>query len=182
MWDRAKKRRQFGTLTRRQLWQSECACYVRRVQQRLSARFKKRGVRSSQEYGVAELGADVPARRSSSLSPAWWIGPPPIPRRGPPRATNRMTRPLRRSPPQEAARGFWIRAWGQREPANRRTGRSSDPARRPDPLEGGLDVPCHSRQMQLTSHRTPDPDVDVLRFGHTSIESGPLSFMRKLSP
>ena len=27
-----------------------------------------------------------------------------------PRATNRMTRPPKRSPPQEAARGFWIRA------------------------------------------------------------------------
>ena len=35
-----------------------------------SARCKKRGVRSSQEYGVAELDTDVPARRSSLLSPA----------------------------------------------------------------------------------------------------------------
>ena len=33
-------------------------------------------------------------------------------RRGPPR----MTRPPRRSSSQEAACGFWIRAWGQREP------------------------------------------------------------------
>ncbi len=53
-------------------------------------------------------------------------GPPPIPRRGPPRATNRMTRPPRRSPPQEAARGFWIRAWSHasllfKEPAARMT-------------------------------------------------------------
>src|SRR5271166_2424230 len=95
---------------------------------------------------------------------------------------NRMTRPPRRSPPQEAARGFWIRAWGQREPALQGTGRSSDAARRPGPLEGGLDVPCHSRQMRLTSHRTPNPKVDVPRFGHSSVESGFLSFMRKLSP
>ena len=47
---------------------------------------------------MAKLGTDVPARRSSLLSPAWLTGPPPIPRYGPPRATNRMTRPPRRSP------------------------------------------------------------------------------------
>ena len=85
-------------------------------------------------------------------------------------------------PPQEAARGFWIRAWGQREPALQGTGRSKDPARLPGLLEGGLDDPRHSRQNQLTSHRTPNPDVDVLRSGHSSVESGSLSFMRKLSP
>src|SRR5271157_3482326 len=85
-------------------------------------------------------------------------------------------------PPQEAARGFWIRAWGQREPALQGTGRSNEPAQSPGLLEGGLDDPRHSRQNQLTSHRTPDPDVDVLRFSHSSVESGSLSFMRKLSP
>ncbi len=63
-------------------------------------------------------------------------------------------------PPQEAARGFWIRAWGQREPALQGTGRSNDPARLLGSLEGGLDDPRHSRQNQLTSHRTPDPDVE----------------------
>jgi hypothetical protein len=31
---------------------------------------QKRGVRSSQKYGVAELDTDVPSRRSSLLSPA----------------------------------------------------------------------------------------------------------------
>jgi hypothetical protein len=80
---------------------------------------------------VAELGTDGPARRSRFLRLAWWTGPPPIPRFGPPRATNRMTRPPRRSPPQEAARRFWIRAWGQREPAFRGTGRLNGPARSP---------------------------------------------------
>ena len=35
-------------------------------------------------------------------------------------------------PPAGAARGFWIRAWGQREPAHQGTGRSNDPARWPD--------------------------------------------------
>ena len=163
---------------KRGLWLLRC----RRILQRRSARCEERGVRSRQEYGVANLGTDGPARRSSLLSPAWWTGPPPIPRRGRPRATNRMTRPPRRSPPQEAARGFWIRAWGQREPTLQGTGRSNDPARSPGSLEGGLDVPCPSRQMQLTSHRTPDPDVGVLCFGHSSVESGPLSFMRQLSP
>ena len=85
-------------------------------------------------------------------------------------------------PPQGTARGFWIRAWGQREPALQGTGRSNDPAQWLGLLEGGLDDPCHSRQKQLTSHRTPDPDVDVLRFSHSSVESGSLSSMRKLSP
>jgi hypothetical protein len=143
----------------------------RRVRPRRSARCQRRGVKSNQEFGVTELGTDGPARRSRLLSPAWWTGPPPIPRRGLPRATNRMTRPPRRSPSQEAARGFRIRAWGQREPALQGTGRSKDPARSPGSLEGGLDDPRHSRQSQLTSHRTPDPNVDVPRSGHSSIES-----------
>jgi hypothetical protein len=149
-----------------------------RAGERRSARRKVRGSRSSASYGVTKLGTDGPARRSRWLSPAWWTGPPPIPRRGLPRATNRMTRSPRRSPPQEAARGFWIRAWGQREPALQGTGRSNDPARWLGLLEGGLDDPRHSRQCQLTSHRTPDPNVDVPRFSHSSVESGSLSFMR----
>ncbi len=62
-------------------------------------------------------------------------------------------------PPQEAARGFWIRAWGQREPALQGTGRSNNPVRWLGLLEGGLDDPRHSRQNRLTSYRTPDPDV-----------------------
>ena len=74
----------------------------RRVRQRRSARCEKRGVGSSQEYGVAELGTDEPSRRSCLVSLAWWAGPPPIPRCRPPRATNRVTRPPRRSPPQES--------------------------------------------------------------------------------
>ena len=138
----------------------------RRIRRRRSARCEKRGVRSNQGCGVAKLGADGPARRSSSVSRAWWTGPPPI---RSPRATtghDRMTRPPRRSPPQEAARGFWIRAWGQREPALRGTGRSNDPARWPGLLEGGLDIPSTHAKCQLTSHRTPDPDVDAPRFGH----------------
>jgi hypothetical protein len=102
---------------------------------------------------VAELGTDGPARRSSLLSPAWWTGPPPIPRRGPPRATNRVTRPPRRSPPQEAARGFWIRAWGQREPALQGTGRSNDPARWPGRSRVGWTFPathakCNSLRIE----------------------------------
>ena len=65
-----------------------------------------------------------------------------------------------------------------REPALQGTGRSNAPARSLDLLEGGLDVPCHSRRNQLTSRRTPNPDVDVLRFGHSSVESDSLPFMR----
>ncbi len=129
----------------------------RRVRRPRSARCQKRGVKLNQEFGVAKLGTDGPARRSRWLSPAWWTGPPPIPRRGPPRATNRMTRPPRRSPPQEAARGFWIRAWGQREPALRGTGRSNHPARWLGLLEGGLDDPRHSRHGKANSLRIEHP-------------------------
>jgi hypothetical protein len=87
-----------------------------RASERRSACSKVRGVKSDASCGVAELGTEGPARRSSLLSPAWWTGPPPIPRHGPPRATNTVTRPPRRIPPQEAARGFWIRAWGKPDP------------------------------------------------------------------
>ena len=177
-WDRSTTWSQFRSTGRqRGRWMHELR-HDRCVCPRRSARCQKRGVRSSQELGVTKLGTDGPARRSRFLTPAWWTGPPPIPRRGPPRATNRMTRPPRRSPPQEAARGFWIRAWGQRGPALQGTGRSNDPARLLGVLEGGLDDPRHSRQNQLTSHRTPDPNVDVPCFNHSSVESGSLSFMR----
>ena len=85
---------------------------------------------------MAKLDADGPARRSSSVSPAWWTGPPPI--HSPRTATghDRMTRPSRRSPPQEAACGFWIRAWSQREPALRGTGRLNSPAPLPELAQG----------------------------------------------
>ena len=51
----------------------------KRIQQRRSARCEKRGVRSSQEeYGVAEVGKDGPARHSASTS---WSSPPWLPPR-----------------------------------------------------------------------------------------------------
>jgi hypothetical protein len=134
----------------------------RRIHPRRSARCKKRGVRSSQEYGVAELDTDVPARRSSSLSPAQWTGPPPIPLGGPPRATNRMTRSSRRSPSRGAACGFWIRAWGQREPALQGTGRLSSCARFGMAAQGWIEHPNHLFPFELILHRTPDSDVDAL--------------------
>ena len=156
----------------------QCGVPIVAPSEHRSARFKKRGIRSNQEQGVAKLESDGPARCSCLVSSAWWPGPPPIPRCRPPRATNRVTRPPRRSPPQEAARGFWIRAWGQRETALRGTGRSNDPAPWPGFLEGGLDDPRHSRRNQLAFHRTPDPDVHVFRSGHSSVELGSSSVTR----
>jgi hypothetical protein len=119
---------------------------------------------------VAKLGADGPARRSSLLSLAWRMGPPPIPRRRPPRATNRMTRPPRRSPPQEAARGFWIRAWGQREPTLQGTGRSHSSALWQSSRKGGLDIPASHAKCSSLRIRTPGPDVDALRFSHRVVK------------
>ena len=49
---------------------------------------------------------------------------------------------VKTKPPAGAACGFWIRAWGQREPALQGTGRSNGPARWPGLLEGGLDFPA----------------------------------------
>ena len=149
-----------------------------RVSPHRSTRFEKRGVRrdqlcgaaklehgrADQAFGLSEPGVLDRATANSSLRTAT--------------GHNRLTRPPRRSPPQEAARGFWIRAWGQREPALQGTGHSNDPAQWPGSLEGGLDVPCPSRPVQLSLHRTPDLDVDAPRFGHPSVDSGSLSFMR----
>jgi hypothetical protein len=111
-WDRSAKWSQFRSPGRQHCELMYRTRRDRRIRRRRSAHCEKRGVKSSQEFGVVKPGTDGSARRSRWLSPAWWTGPPPIPRRGPPRATNRMTRPPRRSHPQEAARGFWIRAWG----------------------------------------------------------------------
>jgi hypothetical protein len=177
-WDRSPEWSQFRSAGRQRCERMYRMRLNRRVRRYRSARCEKRGVKSDQGFGVATLGTDGPARRSRWLIPAWWTRPPPIPRCVPPRATNRMTRPPRRSPPQEAARGFWLRAWGQRGHALQRTGRSNDPARSLGLLEGGLDDPRHSRQSQLTSHRTPDPNAEVPRFSHSSVKSGSLSFMR----
>jgi hypothetical protein len=99
-----------------------------------------RGDISNSRCGGAELDADSPARHSSLVSQAWWTGPPPI--RSPRTTTgrDRVTRSSRRSPSCGAACGFWIRAWGQREPAVEGTGRSNGPARPPDSFKGGLDI------------------------------------------
>ena len=107
-----------------------------------SARCKVRGVRSDSGCGVTKLGADGPARRSSSVSRAWWTGPPPIHSPRTAAGHDRMTRPSRRSSSRGAACGFWIRAWGQREPALQGTGRLNSPARSPGLLKGGLDIPA----------------------------------------
>jgi hypothetical protein len=146
IWDRSPKWSQFRSPGRQRARCLDRTGRNRRVQRRRSARCEKRGVKSNQEFAVAKLGTDGPARRSRLLRSAWWTGPPPIPRRGPPWATNRMTRPPRRNPPREAACGFWKRAWGERGSALQGTGRSNDPARWLGLFEGGLDDPGNSRQ------------------------------------
>ena len=156
-WDRSPKWSQFRSTGRQRGWWLDRVQHDRRVRPRRSARCEKRGVQSNHELGVAKLGTDGPARRSRWLSPACWTGPPPIHRCGAPPATNRMTRPPRRSPPREAARGFRIRAWSQRGSALQRTGRSSDPARWLGFFEGGLDDPRHSRHGKTNSLRGEHP-------------------------
>ncbi len=161
-WDRSSKWNQLRSTRRQRGEWMHGVRHDRRSAPRRSARCEKRGVKSSQEFGVAKLGTVEPARRSSLLSSAWWTGPPPIPRRGPPRATNRMTRSSRRSPSRGAACGFWIRAWGQREPALQGTGRLSNPARSGLAAQGWIGRPGNSLSIELMLHRTPDPDVGAL--------------------
>src|SRR5271157_2798263 len=81
-----------------------------------------RGVRSNSECGIAELGADGPARHSISVGRTWRTGPPPSSFaagcRGPRQdGQAAKTKLLRRS-----CLRFWTRAWGQREFADKRTG------------------------------------------------------------
>jgi hypothetical protein len=114
----------------------------RRIQQRRSARCKMRGVRSNSVCGVAKLGLGRAGQAFELVEPGVMDGT--TANSSPRTATghNRMTRSSRQSPPQGTARGFWIRAWGQREPANQRTGRLNGPARRLDPFKDGLDIPA----------------------------------------
>ena len=128
---------------------------VRRIQPRRSARCEMRGVRSNSVCGVAELGADGPARRSSSVGRTRRTGPPPSsftagcrgPRQdGQAAKTKLLTRSRLR---------FWTRAWGQRELADERTGRLKSPARLQDLFKGGLDIP--PTHVQFSSLRREHP-------------------------
>ena len=104
---------------------------------------------------MAELGADGPARRSSSVGRTWRTGPPPSSFaagcRGPRQdGQAAKTKLLRRS-----CLRFWTRAWGQRELADERTGRLKSPARLQDLFKGGLDIP--PTHVQFSSLRREHP-------------------------
>jgi hypothetical protein len=111
-----------------------------RVQPPRSARSKVRGVTSDSGCGVTEYGADGPGRRSSLLRRGVVDGTTADSLPQTAAGHHRMTRPSRRSSSQGAARGFWIRAWGQREPVIQGTGRLSRSAQWLGWLEGGLDI------------------------------------------
>ena len=126
-----------------------------RIHQLCSARCEVRGVESNSACGVAEHGADGPARRSSSVGRTWWTGPPPSsfaagchgPLQGGQAAkTKLLTRSRLRS---------WTRAWGQRELADERTGRLKSPAQLQGLFKGGLDIP--PSHVQFSSLRREHP-------------------------
>ena len=131
----------------------------RRIQLHSSARGSLRGVTSDSSYGVAEHGADGPARRSSSVGRTWWTGPPPSsfaagcrgPRQDGQAAKTKLL-------PRSCLR-FWTRAWGQRELADERTGRLKKPRSIAGFVQGWAGHPSHPRPIQLTSQGTPDLDV-----------------------
>ena len=136
---------------------------------RIWGRFEKRGayphtarhaVKGADRTGHIlwrdEHGTDGPARRSSSVSRgACWTGPPPI--HWPRTATghHRMTWPPRRSSSRRAARGFWIRAWGQREPAPQGTGRLDRSALWLGWPKGGLDIPASGAECRSLQREHP---------------------------
>jgi hypothetical protein len=113
-----------------------------RAEPTCSSRWKKSGVRSNSECGVARFDAAGPARLSSSVSQAWWMGPPPI--HSPQTCTGRcrMTRASRRSPSWGAACGFRVRAGPKREPAERDTGRLPSRSLQQSSCKGGLGIPA----------------------------------------
>jgi hypothetical protein len=149
-----------------------------RILRRRSARYDKRGVRSDQGLGVAKLGTDGPARRSRWLSSAWWTGPPPIPRRGPPTGHKQDDQTAKAKPPA----GSCSRILGQSLRPTRVRPSGNRPPERPSTIAGpdrgwaGRSPPLTPKQ--LASHRTPDPNVDVPRSGHLSVESKSLSLIR----
>ena len=133
----------------------------RRARRRCSARCEMRGVRSSSACGVAEHGADGPARRSSAVGRTWRAGPPPSSFaagcRGPRQdGQAAKTKLLRRS-----CLRFWTRAWGQREFADKRTGHLKSPTRLQDSFKGGLDIPPTHVQFSLLRREHPIWTLDA---------------------
>jgi hypothetical protein len=99
-------------------------------------------VRTDSGCGVTEYDRDGPGRRSSSVSRGVVDGTTVDSSPQTAAGHHRMTRPSRRSSSWEAACGFWIRAWGQREPALQGTDRLGRSAQGLGWLKGGLDFPA----------------------------------------
>jgi hypothetical protein len=162
LWDRSGNQSHYRSRRRsHQGWSGE-ARDDRRMRSRRSARGQMRGVRSDSICVVTSRGADGPARRSRSVSQAFWARPPPIHLPRTAAGHDRMARSSRRSPVLGAAGGSWTRAWGQREPAVQGTGRlNPQPGRIAELAQGWAGHPGHGRQRLLTSRGIPAPDGDA---------------------
>ena len=107
-------------------------------------------------------------------------GPPPIPRRRPPRATNRMTKP---PPPRRK-----LLADSGSEPGVNASPLFKEPAARTTQHDGrarsrvGWTLPAPHAKTDSLGIERPIRTLAVPRFSDSSVESGSLSFMRKLSP
>ena len=75
----------------------------------------KCGIKSNPTCGVAEQGADGPARRSSSVSRTWWTGPPPSSFTAGCRGPLQDGQAAKAKPLTRSCLRFWTRAWGQRD-------------------------------------------------------------------
>jgi hypothetical protein len=127
-WCRSETRRQFRSGSQRSFSQSTEVGGRKRAHHLSSARCCVRGVTRVRRYGVAELGAGGPIRRSSLVSRMQRTGPPPCSfvanLRGPLQdGQAAKTKPLTRS-----CLRFWTRAWSQRGLVGEGTGRLRSPA------------------------------------------------------
>ena len=141
-WDRSLARRQFRSGGQRHSIRGNRVRRGGRVPKLGSARSEVRGATPDARCGVAKRGADGPARRSSWMSRGMVDGATANSSPQTAAGHHRMTRPSRRSSSLGAACGFWIRAWGQREPALQGTGRLNRSAQGLGWLKGGLDIPA----------------------------------------
>ena len=125
-----------------------------------SARNEVRGVASGRGCVVAECGTDGPARRSSSGEPGVLDGATANPLL--PTTTDRVQDD--QSVRTKLHAGSCLRILDQGLGSTRACSSRNRPLvplfKIRSVLKGGLDVPCHTCRMRLTSTGTPAPDVD----------------------
>jgi hypothetical protein len=84
---------------------------------------------------------------------------------------------VKTKPSRGAACGFWIRAWGQREPADQGAGRLKGPVRWRNSFKGGLDISSFHGQFS-SLYREHPAGRGRTKLRHALSESVALSLIR----